>query len=112
MRRYRYKKCYHNHRLDCYVNRCPVQSAFFRRVEAWALTGRTPRSIDLSAVIGGLDIGASERRAVRQSTMYQLFNEGEHVLAFVEGHVKMTRAICRDLARARRKWREAKNSLT
>ena len=81
-------------------------------MQAWALTGRTPRSVDLSAVIGGLDIGASERRAVRQSTMYQLFNDAENVLTFVGGQVKMSRAICRDLARAKKKWREIKNGLT
>jgi len=41
--------------------------------------------------------------------MYQLFADAESVLAFVEGHVKMTRAICRDLARARRKYKFIEN---
>jgi len=75
-------------------------------IEPWALAGRTPRSIDISAVIGGLDTGAAERLVIRQSTIYQLFKEPEDVLSYVQGKERMSRSICRDLVRAKRIWKD------
>lgn len=113
----RYLHCPANRRLRCYENNnrgCPIEArGWMETVERWALTNRTPRSLDCSAVLGGLNIGGSEAAAVRSANICQLFHEPELVLGWVlgsqAGRVGITAEICADLKQAGRKWRQAKN---
>jgi hypothetical protein len=79
----------------------------------WALTNRTPRSLDTSAVLGGLNIGGSEAAAVQSANIHQLFREPEAVLNWLlgsqEGRVGITADICADLKQAGRRWRTSRH---
>jgi len=80
----------------------------------WALTNRTPRSLDCSAVLGGLNIGGSEAAAVRSADIHQLFDDPASVLEWLiegeKGRAKITAAVCEDLKRGARRWKESRRS--
>lgn len=109
----KYQHCPWNRRLRCYEDNqrtCPMEMrAWIEAVDRWALTGRTPRSLDTSAVLGGVNIGGSEVVAVRAANICQLFHDPEAVLGWVvagaDGRAVITRAICDDLKQAYRKWK-------
>jgi hypothetical protein len=105
-------KCPWNPKVRCYEDNnrtCPMaMKAWMEVVERWALTGRTPRSLNPGAILGGLDIGSSERQAVRSANVCQLFRDPEAVLAWLDsGSVRracLPPSVCTDLKQAGRKW--------
>lgn len=106
-------KCPWNPRLRCYEHNertCPFNmGAWILAVEEWALSGRTPRSLDPGAILGSLDIGSSERQAVRSANINQLFHDPEAVLDWLQaGIARMPMSVCQDLKQAGRKWRMAR----
>lgn len=114
----RYIHCPSSARLRCYEHSqatCPLKAhAWMEAVLRWALTNRTPRSLDTSAVLGGLNIGGSEAAAVRSANIHQLFRDPEAVLGWLlgsqEGRVGITADICADLKQAHHRWKEIRKA--
>jgi len=114
----RYQRCPSNPRLRCYEHNhccCPLSMrGWMETVDRWALTNRTPRSLDCGAIMGGLNIGGSEAAAVRSANICQLFRDPESVLGWIlagqNGRAPITMAICQDLKQAWRTWKHAQGA--
>ena len=80
-------KCPYNPGLRCYENNersCPFKMGkWLDAVEAWVLSGRDARSLNTSAVLGGINIGGSEVALVRLATIHQMFREPEQVIGWL-----------------------------
>lgn len=109
-------KCTWNNRLKCWItldkhrkHRCPLNGgAFLTALDTWALTGRAPKSASLDAehLDGRMPGGYDDHRQVKKAEMYCNFDNGTDVCAVVDGSKNITKAICKDMIRGRKKWRK------
>lgn len=76
-------------------------------VDRWALTGRSPKSIDWQAAQGGHNHSAQNGALAKKCSLSVMFKDYEAVLSIYDGQM-LTLGICHDLHRARYLWKQAK----
>ena len=93
---------------------CPMENLpFLNLLDRWALTGRSPRSIDLENFGGGSRSRALEDIATGKADIYRLFRDPDAVVYFLtHDRAQMHKALCKDLTRAIFLWREINKGIS
>ena len=122
-RRYKRRYVQTNGRLKCpwspflYCDKhrdCPMESrGFLNMLDAWLLTGRSPRTIDLETSGEGYRGSGLENVIVGKAEIYRLFRDPDSVIHFLtHDRARMHKALCKDLARAIFIWREINKGIS
>jgi hypothetical protein len=86
---------------------------FLNMLDAWLLTGRSPRTIDLETSGEGYRGSGLENVIVGKAEIYRLFRDPDSVIHFLtHDRARMHKALCKDLARAIFIWREINKGIS
>ncbi len=85
---------------------------FLHALEAWLITGRTPRTIDFEISGQGYGLGFDDK-LVSKAEVYRLFEDPDGVEYFLSHrYARMHKRLCKDLDRALFVWREVAKGFT
>lgn len=93
---------------------CPMENrGFISALEAWLMTGRTPRTIDFEADGQGYRLDEFDSRMVIKAELYRLFADPDGVEYFLSHqYARMHKRLCMDLSQAHYVWREIAKGFT